>query len=67
LGEKRRRVMVTVGGACLGGGGVDAEALAAAGADRAAAEVGAVGLRWGSGQGLVERGKRRAGEGECAT
>jgi hypothetical protein len=56
--------MVTVGG---GGGGVDAEALAAAGADRAAAEVGAVGLRWGSGQGLVERGKRRAGEGECAT
>lgn len=34
-----------VGGACLGGGGVDAEALAAAGADRAAAEVGAVGLK----------------------
>jgi hypothetical protein len=28
--------MVTVGGVFIGGGGVDAEALAAAGADRAA-------------------------------
>lgn len=39
---------VTVGGAGLGGGGEDAVALAAAAADRAAAEVGAVGLRRGA-------------------
>jgi hypothetical protein len=37
-----------VGGAGLGGGGEDAVALAAAAADRAAAEVGAVGLRRGA-------------------
>lgn len=41
---QRHRHHHPVGAACVDGSGIDAEARAAAGADRAAAEVGAVGL-----------------------
>lgn len=63
-----RKGEFTIGDARLGGGGgEDAEALAAARADRAAAEVGAVGLRRegrGQGLGFRERGSCRRDEGE---